>query len=102
LVKDTTQYRQEGLRQLEFRFQIGWFCKHDLKGMVLQHASQVSSRWPYAHDKFEDEVFTENSQYWDEVVARMVDPKMTRLGAMILDEHAVNIEKSTQEAHRSR
>jgi hypothetical protein len=75
LVKDTTQAKQEGLSQLKFRFQTGHFCKHDPKGLVLQHASQVSSCWSYAHDKFEDEVFTENAQDWDEVVARMVDPK---------------------------
>jgi hypothetical protein len=64
--------------------------------------SQVSSCWPYAHDKFEDEVFTENAQDWDEVVARMVDPKMTRFKAMSLDEQATTIEKSTQEALRAR
>jgi hypothetical protein len=86
LVKDTAQAKQEGLSQLEFKFQIGRFDKHDPKGLVLKHASQVSSCWPYAHDKFEDEVFTENSQDWDEVVARMVDPKMTRFKAMSLDE----------------
>jgi hypothetical protein len=42
----------------------------------------VSSYWPYAHDKFEDEIFTENAQDWDEVVARMDDPKMTKFRAM--------------------
>jgi hypothetical protein len=57
---------------------------------------------PYAHDKFEDEVFTENAQDWDEVVARMVDPKMTRFRAMSLDEQVMTIEKSTQEALRAR
>jgi hypothetical protein len=40
----------------------------------------------YAHDKFEDEVFMENAQDWDEVVERMADPKITRFRAMILDE----------------
>jgi hypothetical protein len=50
----------------------------------------VSSCWPYAHDKFEDEVFTENAQDWDEVVARMADPKMTRFRAMSLDEQTDN------------
>jgi hypothetical protein len=86
LVKDTTQSKQQGLSQLEFKFQTGRFCKHDPKGMVLQHASQVSSCWSYAHNKFEDEVLTENSQDWDKVIATMVDPKMTRFRAMILDE----------------
>jgi hypothetical protein len=62
MVKDTTQAKQEALSQLEFSFQTGRFRKHDPKGLVLKHASQVSFCWPYAHDKFEDEVFTENSQ----------------------------------------
>jgi hypothetical protein len=63
-----------------------------LKGLVLQHASQVSSCWPYAHDKFEDEVFTENAQDWDEVVQRMANPKMTRFKAMSMDEQVETID----------
>jgi hypothetical protein len=82
LVKDIAQAKQEGMSQLEFRFSKGPFRKHDPKGLVLQHALHVSSYWLYAHDKFEDEVFTENSQDWDEVVQRMVSPKMTRFKAM--------------------
>jgi hypothetical protein len=62
----------------------------------------VSSCWPYAHDKFEDEIFMENAQDWDEVVARMVDPKMTKFRSMSLDEPKTTIEKSYQEALRSR
>jgi hypothetical protein len=54
----------------------------------LKHASQVLSYWPYAHDKFEYEVFIENTQDWDEVLARMVDPNMTRFKSMSLDEQA--------------
>jgi hypothetical protein len=53
---------------------------------------QVSSCWPYAHDRFEDEIFTKNAQRWDEVVARMVDPKETRFKAMIWDEQATVLE----------
>jgi hypothetical protein len=68
----------------------------------LKHASQVSSCWPYAHDKFEDEVFTENAQDWDEVVARMVDPKMTRFKSMSLDEQETILEQSAQGALRAR
>jgi hypothetical protein len=86
LVKDTAQAKQEGLSQLEFRFLTGRFCKHDPKGLVLQHASQVSSCWSYAHDKFEDEIFTECAQDWDEVVQRMANPNMTRFKAMSMDE----------------
>jgi hypothetical protein len=40
----------------------------------------------HAHDKFEDEVFTKNSQDWDEVVQRMANPNMTRFKAMSMDE----------------
>jgi hypothetical protein len=62
MVKDMTKSKQEGLSQLEFIFHTGQFRKHDPKGLVLKHASQVLSCWPYTHDKFEDEVFTENAQ----------------------------------------
>jgi hypothetical protein len=61
MVKDTAQAKQKGLSQLEFRFQTSQFHKHDPKGLDLKHASQVSSCRPYAHDKFEDKVFTENA-----------------------------------------
>ena len=100
LVKDTSQAKQEGLGQLEFRFPTGGFRKHDPKGLVLQHSSQVSSCWPYVHDKFEDEIFTEYAQDWEEVVQRMVNPNMTRLKAMSMDKQVETIEKSTQEALR--
>jgi hypothetical protein len=91
-------YRSSQTRRVEpTRIQIPnrvIFHKHDPKGLVLQHASQVSSCWSYAHDKFEDEVFTENAQDWDEVVQRMVDPKMTRFKAMSMDEQVKTIEQS--------
>jgi hypothetical protein len=82
MVKDTTHAKQLRLGQLEFRFQTGRFRKHDPKGLVLQHASQVSSCWPYAHDQFEDEIFTENAQDWNVVASRKVDPRGTRFRAM--------------------
>jgi hypothetical protein len=71
---------------LEFWFQTGRFRKHDPKGLVSKHASQVSSCWPYAHDRFEDEIFTENAQDWDEVVARRADPRVTKFKAMSWEE----------------
>jgi hypothetical protein len=42
MVKDTAHVKQEGLNQLEYQFPTGRFHKHDPKGLVLQHASQVS------------------------------------------------------------
>jgi hypothetical protein len=100
MVKDTVHAKQLGLGQLEFWFQNGRFCKHDPKGLVLQHASQVSSCWPYAHDQFEDEIFTENAQDWDEVVARKVDPRGTRFKAMNYEEQATYLEQAVQEIGR--
>jgi hypothetical protein len=44
--------------------------KHDPKKLVVEHANQVVSHWPYAHDNFEDEIFTENALNWDEVLQR--------------------------------
>ena len=86
LVKDTAQAKLEGLSQIEFRFLTNRFRKHDPKGLVLQHASHVSSCWLYAHDKFEDEIFTECAHDWDKVVQRMANPNMTRFKAMSMDE----------------
>jgi hypothetical protein len=97
-VKDTAQAKQEGLSQLEFWFQTGHFRKHDPKGLVSKHASQVSSCWPYAHDRFEDEIFTENAQDWDEVVARMADPKITKFKAMSWEEKATSLDERAQRA----
>jgi hypothetical protein len=68
----------------------------------MKHASQVSSCWPYAHDRFEDEIFTENAQDWDEVVERMANPKETKFKAMSLDEKETILEQSAQEILRAR
>jgi hypothetical protein len=68
----------------------------------LKHASQVLSYWPYAHNKFEDEVFMKNSQDWDEFIVRMVNPKMNRFKAMSLDEQETILEKSAQGALRAK
>jgi hypothetical protein len=42
MVKDTMHAKQEGLNQLEYRFHTCRFRKHDPKGLVPQHAAQVS------------------------------------------------------------
>jgi hypothetical protein len=96
LLKDTSQAKQEGLSQLEFRFPTGRFRKHDPKGLVLQHVLQVSSCCLYAHDKFADEFFTENAQDWDEVVQRMANPNMTSFKAMSMDGQVETIEQLDQ------
>jgi hypothetical protein len=101
MVKETVHAKKEGLSQLEFWFQTGRFRKNDPKGLVLKHASQVSSCWPYAHDRFEDEVFTENAQDGNEVVARMADPRTTRLKAMRWEDQVTSLEKTTQEILRT-
>jgi hypothetical protein len=44
------------------------YRKHDPRRLVVEHANQVISHWPYAHDDFEDEIFTKNSLNWDEVL----------------------------------
>jgi hypothetical protein len=92
MVKDTAHAKQEGPSQLEFWFRTGQFPKHDPKGLVLQHASHVSSYWPYAHDWFEDEIFTKNAQDWDEVASRRVDPQMNRFKSMSWEEKATSLE----------
>jgi len=85
-VKDTAQAKQEGLSQLEYRFPTGWFRKHDPKGLFLQHTSKVTSCWPNAHEKFEDDIFTECAQDWKEVLQRKANPNMTRFKTMSMDD----------------
>jgi hypothetical protein len=87
---------------LEFRFLTGLFRKNDPKCLVPKHASQVSFYWPYAHDSFEDDIFTENDQEWSEVMVRMDDPKETNFKAMSLDEQETILEQMAQEVLRAR
>jgi hypothetical protein len=102
MVKDTVHAKQLELGQLEFWFQTVRFHKHDPKGLVLQHASQVSFCWPYTHDQFEDEIFIENDQDWNVVASRKVDPQGTRFRAMSYEEHATFLEQAVQEISRWR
>jgi hypothetical protein len=81
---------------------MGRFCKNDPKGLVLQHAGHVSSCWPHDHDNFEDEIFTEGAQYWEEVLHRSDNPSMTRFKEMNMDEQVYTIEHTTQESIRKR
>jgi hypothetical protein len=62
----------------------------------------VSSCYPYAHDIFENEIFTEGAQDWEEVIHRRANPNMTKFKEMTMDEQVETIEKTTQEALRVR
>jgi hypothetical protein len=62
----------------------------------------VSSCWPYAHDKFEDKIFTEGAQDWEEVLQRKDNPNMTRFKSMKMDEQVETIEQTAQESLRVR
>jgi hypothetical protein len=77
---------------MEYRFLTSRFRNHDPKGLVLQHASKVSSYWPYAHDKFEDEFFTKCAKDWEEVLQRKYNLNVTRFKAMSIDEKVKTIE----------
>jgi len=70
--------------------------------MILKHATHASSCWPYAHDWFEDDIFIKNAKDWDEVVARMADPKATKFKAMIWEEQTTILEQSAQDILRAR
>jgi hypothetical protein len=102
MVKDTTQEKREGLSELEYRFPIGLFCKHDPRGLIPQHVSHVSSYYPYSHDKFEEKIFIEGAQDWEEVLQRKDNPNMTIFKVMIMDEKVKMIEETNQEALRVR
>jgi hypothetical protein len=46
----------------------------------------------YAHDSFEDEIFIEDAQDWEEVLHRRANPNMTRFKVMTMDEQVETIE----------
>ena len=96
-MKNISKDKREGLSQLEYRFLKVQFYKNDPKGLVLQHASQVSSYWPYTHDKFEDDIITECAHDWEEILQRKANPNMTRFKSMSMDEKFETIEQTTQE-----
>jgi hypothetical protein len=98
MVKDIAEVKQEGLSQLEYQFPTCHFHKNDPKGLVLQHALQVSSCWLYAHENFEDEIFIERDQDWEEVLHRRANPNMTKFKSTTMDEQVETIEKYSQEA----
>ena len=96
MVKDTAQEKQEGLNQLEYQFPTGLVCKHDPKVLVTQHLSQVSSYCSYDHDSFEDEIFTEGTQEWEEVLHREANTNMTKYKSITMDELVGIIDHTTQ------
>jgi hypothetical protein len=98
MVKDTTQAKQEGLNQLEYRFPTYLFRRNDRKVLFPQHTSYVSSYWLYAHDSFEDEIFIEGAQDWEEVLHRKANPNMTKFKAMTIDDQVETTEKKYQES----
>jgi len=62
----------------------------------------VSSCWPYGHDSFEDGIFTEVTQDWEEVLHRRDNPNMTKFKEMTMNEKVETIEKTNQESLRVR
>jgi len=66
---------------------IGRYRKHDPKGLVPKHASHVSMSWTYAHEKWEEELFTENAQYWQEVQRRKSNPIINIFASLLIEEH---------------
>jgi hypothetical protein len=102
IVKDTTHAKQEGLSHLEYRFPTGQFRRHDPKGIVPQHTGKVASHWPYSHDSYEDELFTENAQDWEEVLQRKSNPELTKFKAMSVQEQFAMVEHTGEETIRAR
>jgi hypothetical protein len=62
----------------------------------------ISSYGSYAHDNFEDKIFTEGAQDWEEVLQGRANPNMTKFKAMSLDEEVETKEQIAQEALRVR
>jgi hypothetical protein len=63
---------------------------------VVEHANHVISNWPYAHNDFEDEIFTENALKWDEVLRRKDKPDLIRFMAFPGDEQLDFLEQTIE------
>jgi hypothetical protein len=77
MVKYAKHANKEGQVHLEYMFMTGIFRKNDPKGLVSRHDEQVVLIWTYSHEKWEDELFTEDSQDQKEVEKRRGNPKVT-------------------------
>jgi len=42
--------------------------------------------WPYTHEKWEEELFTKNSQDWKEVEKRRANPNVTIFSSISIEE----------------
>jgi hypothetical protein len=65
---------------------IGRYMKHDPKGLISKHATQVSLTWPCAHEKWEEELFNEDAHDWKEVKKRRDNPGVTIFSSLPVQE----------------
>jgi hypothetical protein len=67
-------------------FVTGRYIKHNPKGLVPNHARHVAMTWPYSHEKWEEELFTEDSQEWKEVQKRRSNLGETLFSSFLMEE----------------
>jgi hypothetical protein len=77
---------------LEHHFSLGKFRRHEQKGLVVKHFDLVSIAWPYSHKKWEDELFLQDYDNWEEVLERKKNPHLTIFRVISIDEQLVEIQ----------
>jgi hypothetical protein len=83
---DTNHAKKEGQVHLEYKFMVGRYRNHDPKGLAPKHVEKVVFTWPYAHENWEEEMFTENSQDRKEVESRREKPNITMFFSLPIEE----------------
>jgi len=57
----------------------------------LKHVEQVAYNWPYGHVRWEEEVFIEDAQNWDEVLERRRNPHIIVFKYLSIDKQMLEI-----------
>jgi hypothetical protein len=99
-VKDAMWAKKEVQIHLEYMFPTCRYKKNDPKELVPKHVIQVVSYWPYAHDSFDDGIFTKNSQDWEEFLQMKSNSGMTEFRSMSRNEQIDLIEKTSRATMR--
>jgi len=71
---------------LEYHLPPRKFKRHDLKVLVSKHYEVVSASWPHSHETWEDILFLQDANDWEEVLDRRRNLQLTIFKTLSFDE----------------
>jgi hypothetical protein len=78
---------------LEYLSPPRYFRRHDPKGIVAKHCELFVASWSYSHKKWEDGVFLQDANDWEEVLERRRNLQLTIFKTLSSNEHLVDLER---------